>query len=68
MEGYSNAAAKFSKEANMQPLEDPASIRARQEIQQSILAGKFSEAIEALNDLDPQVCHVTSYPSLCFQD
>ncbi len=55
MEGYPNAAAKFSKEANLQPQQDSASIRARQEIQASIHSGDIQAAIETLNELDPQV-------------
>ncbi|GJN70625.1 ran binding protein in the microtubule-organising centre [Purpureocillium lilacinum] len=55
MEGYPNAAAKFSKEANLQPQQDSASIRARQEIQASIHSGDIQAAIETLNELDPQI-------------
>lgn len=55
MEGYPNAAAKFSKEANLQPQQDSASIRTRQEIQNFILSGDIQTAIETLNELDPQV-------------
>lgn len=55
MEGYPNAAAKFSKEANLQPQQDGASIRSRQEIQNFIHSGNIQAAIETLNELDPQV-------------
>ncbi|PHH78149.1 hypothetical protein CDD80_7323 [Ophiocordyceps camponoti-rufipedis] len=55
MEGYPNAAAKFSKEANLQPQQDCASIRTRQEIQNFIHSGNIQSAIETLNDLDPQI-------------
>lgn len=55
MEGYPNAAAKFSKEANLQPQQDSASIRTRQEIQTFIHSGNIQSAIETLNELDPQV-------------
>lgn len=55
MEGYPKAAAKFSKEANLHPQQDDESIRARQEIQRSIHAGNIESAIEALNELDPEV-------------
>ncbi|KID88720.1 CTLH domain-containing protein [Metarhizium guizhouense ARSEF 977] len=55
MEGYPNAAAKFSKEANLQPHQDNASIRARQEIQNHIHSGSIQAAIEALNELDPEI-------------
>ncbi|KYK61982.1 CTLH domain-containing protein [Drechmeria coniospora] len=55
MEGYPNAAAKFSREANLQPQQDETSIRARQEIQSFIHSGDIQAAIETLNELDPQI-------------
>lgn len=55
MEGYPNAAAKFSREANIQPHQDGPSIRARQDIQTFIYKGSIQAAIEALNELDPEV-------------
>ncbi|KAF7547862.1 hypothetical protein G7Z17_g7421 [Cylindrodendrum hubeiense] len=55
MEGYPNAAANFSKEANLQPHQDTGSIQARQEIQNSIHGGNIQMAIETLNDLDPEI-------------
>lgn len=55
MEGYPNAAANFSKEANLQPHQDTSSIQARQEIQNSIHGGNIQLAIETLNDFDPEV-------------
>ncbi|CEJ94868.1 Putative Ran binding protein in the microtubule-organising centre [[Torrubiella] hemipterigena] len=55
MEGYPNAAAKFSKEANLQPHQDISSIQARQEIQTCIYSGNIQSAIETLNDLDPEI-------------
>lgn len=58
MEGYPNAAAKFSKEANLQPQQDIASIRARQEIQNCIHSGNIQSAIEMLNELDPEVSKI----------
>lgn len=58
MEGYPNAAAKFSREANMQPQQDMASIRARQEIQNCIHSGNIQSAIEMLNELDPEVSNI----------
>ena len=54
-EGYPNAAAKFSTEANLQPHQDYASIQARQNIQNYIHSGNIQAAIECLNDLDPAV-------------
>ncbi|PNY23508.1 Glucose-induced degradation protein 8 [Tolypocladium capitatum] len=55
MEGYPNAAAKFCKEANLQPQQDGTSIRSRQEIQNFIHNGNIQAAIETLNELDPQI-------------
>lgn len=57
MEGYPKAAAKFSKEANLQPQQGDPSIQARQEIQHAIHSGNIESAITALNDLDPEVRH-----------
>lgn len=56
MEGYPLAAAKFSKEANLQPRQEDRAVRARQEIKNSIHQGDIQKAIEALNELDPEVC------------
>lgn len=55
MEGYPNAASRFSKEANIQPQQDSSSIRARQEIQTCIHHGNIEMAIETLNELDPEI-------------
>ncbi|PSR90622.1 ctlh domain-containing protein [Coniella lustricola] len=55
MEGYPLAAAKFSKEANLNPHQEDPAIKARQQIKNSIHQGKIMEAIEALNDLDPEI-------------
>jgi glucose-induced degradation protein 8 len=55
MEGYPNAAANFSKEANLQPQQEDSSIRARQQIQHDIHKGEIQNAIDALNDMDPDV-------------
>jgi len=55
MEGYSNAAANFSKEANLQPQQDDMSIRQRQQIQEFIHRGQIQDATDALNELDPEV-------------
>lgn len=60
MEGYPLAAAKFSKEANLSPRQEDPAIKARQQIRNSIHQGNIQEAIEALNELDPQVCNLLS--------
>lgn len=61
MEGYPLAAAKFSKEANLQPRQEDQAVKARQEIKNSIHQGDMQKAIEALNELDPEVCQLLSY-------
>lgn len=63
-EGYPSAAAKFSKEANLRPQQEEESLIARRQIIQSIHSGKIQEAIESLNELEPQV--LDSNPSLHF--
>lgn len=55
MEGYPNAAAKFSREANLQSHQTDESIKLRQQIQHSIHTGSVQSAIETLNDFDPEV-------------
>jgi hypothetical protein len=54
-EGYSTAAANFSKEANLLPIQDEQSIKARRDIQDYIHSGHIQEAIDALNELESQV-------------
>jgi hypothetical protein len=54
-EGYPSAAARFSKEANLRPQQEEESVKTRQQIQHSIHLGSIQEAIDALNELDPQV-------------
>lgn len=63
MEGYPNAAANFSREANLQPQQDEAFIRARQEIQSYIHSGKIETAIETLNEFDPEVRRIQLLPT-----
>jgi len=63
-EGYPSAAAKFSKEANLDSQQDEESVRSRQRIQHSIHLGSIQEAIDALNELEPQV--LDNNPSLHF--
>lgn len=55
MEGYPLAAAKFSKEANLQPRQEDRAIKVRQEIKNSIHQGDIQRAINELNELDPTV-------------
>lgn len=61
-EGYPRAAEKFAKEANIQlPLEEE-SIQSRVEIRRSIHAGDIDTAITKINDLNPQVCNISTTP------
>jgi hypothetical protein len=55
MEGYPKAAAKFCKEANLQPQQEDSSIAAREEIINAMHTGRIENSITALNDLDPEV-------------
>ena len=55
--GYPSAAQRFAEEANIQPPADAAeTIVERVQIRDAILSGKIQEAIELINDLDPEVC------------
>ena len=54
-EGYPSAADKFSKEANLKPIEQQESVRLRNQIKHDIHLGSIQDAIEALNELNPQV-------------
>lgn len=53
--GYPNAAARFSAEANLKLQQDHPSMVARQQIQRSIQQGDVETAIDALNELDPEI-------------
>jgi hypothetical protein len=54
-EGYPSAAARFSKEANLRPQQEEESVKARRQIQHSIHSGDIQEAVDTLNELEPQV-------------
>lgn len=56
MEGYPEAAANFAREANLPPQDDEDFIQARWDIREHISSGNFEAAIEALNEIDPEVC------------
>ena len=68
MEGYPNAAANFSKEANLAPHQETPSIIARQEIQNCIHSGNIQTAIETLNDFDPEVRTFPASYTFCLYD
>ncbi|KAG8628322.1 hypothetical protein KVT40_004195 [Elsinoe batatas] len=54
-EGYPSAAAKFAKEANIQPAVDSEAIQQRVDIRNAIHAGDIQLAIERINELNPQI-------------
>ncbi|KAH6632787.1 CTLH/CRA C-terminal to lish motif domain-containing protein [Chaetomium tenue] len=64
MEGYPKAAAKFCREANLQPQQPDPSIQNRQDIQHAIHSGDIARAISALNEVDPEL--LDSDPKLHF--
>lgn len=55
MQGYPQAAEKFSKEANLLPQQEDSAITTRREIKNYIHSGHIELAIQRLNDLDPEV-------------
>lgn len=57
--GYPEAAAKFSKEANVLPRMDIDTIKERVEIRDLIYKEDILIAIEKINDLNPQVSAYT---------
>jgi hypothetical protein len=71
-EGYPTAAEKFSKEANLKPLEQQESVIRRHKIKHDIHLGSIQNAIEAINELNPQVSHIlpssffVCYDYICF--
>lgn len=57
-QGYVEAAESFSKESNTQPGVDLAAITDRMEIRKAVQSGDIQDAIERVNDLNPEVaCH-----------
>jgi len=55
IEGYKDAAEKFSQESGLQPSVDLLYIEERMNIRNTIQSGNIDEAIEKVNDLDPEV-------------
>lgn len=66
IEGYKDAAQQFSIESNIVPTVDLDSIQDRMNIRGAIQMGKIEEAIERVNDLDPEVCAPAPIPCLIF--
>ena len=54
-EGYATAAERFSREANLKPIEQHESVLNRKKIQRDIHLGSIQDAIEAINELNPEV-------------
>ncbi|KAL5349235.1 hypothetical protein ACLOAV_005523 [Pseudogymnoascus australis] len=54
-EGYPTAAERFSKEANLSPSKQQDSVLLRNRIQHDIHLGSIQNAIEAINELNPQI-------------
>ena len=55
IEGYKEAAENFSQESGLDASIDFASIHERTEIRTAVEEGRIEEAIEKVNDLDPEV-------------
>ncbi|KFX96683.1 hypothetical protein O988_05203 [Pseudogymnoascus sp. VKM F-3808] len=54
-EGYPTAAERFSKEADLNPAQQQDSVLLRNRIQHDIHLGSIQNAIEAINELNPQI-------------
>ena len=63
-EGYPGAAEKFAQETNLPSPVDNDSIRERVQIRNAIHAGRVDEAIEMVNEIDPEVSPSASLPLL----
>lgn len=55
IEGYKTAAEEFSKEADLVPPVDLQSIESRLDIREAVQRGDVEEAIERVNDMNPDV-------------
>jgi len=64
IEGYRDAAEKFSAEANIPSYEDFDSIEERMTIRNAIQSGNIQQAIEKVNDINPEI--LDTNPSLYF--
>lgn len=67
-EGYPGAAEKFAQETNLPSPVDNDSIRDRVRVRNAIHSGKVKEAIQMVNEIDPDVSlHVISLPHQPFE-
>ncbi|KAI8826658.1 CTLH/CRA C-terminal to lish motif domain-containing protein, partial [Fimicolochytrium jonesii] len=64
IEGYKDAAEKFSRESGLPPGIDLTSIEDRMNIRNAIQSGDIENAIERVNDLDPEI--LDTNPKLYF--
>lgn len=55
IEGYKEAAENFARESGLEPLLDFESIQSRMNVRNAIQQGNIQEAIERINDLNPEV-------------
>lgn len=55
-QGYVEAAQQFERESGTRPGVDLGAITERMHIRKAVQSGNVEAAIEAANDLDPQVC------------
>lgn len=62
VEGYKEAAENFAREAGMDPQADFESIQTRMTIRNAIQQGDIEDAIERVNDLNPEV---SCYKCVC---
>jgi hypothetical protein len=60
IEGYKDAAEKFGKEAGIKPFMDMNSIESRMLIRTAVQKGNIEEAIDRVNDLNPEVTEAAS--------
>lgn len=69
-EGYPSAAEKFAMEANIERRTDHSFIDQRVKIRESIHRGDLQQAIELINDLNPEVSLTLqlSYRRCCSYD
>lgn len=61
-EGYPGAAAKFAQETNLPCPVDNESIRERVRVRTAIHSGHVKEAIQMVNEIDPEVSLVQPQP------
>lgn len=55
IEGFKEAAVKFSSEGKIDPMVNLESIQDRMNIRNAVQEGNIENAIEQVNDLDPEV-------------